>query len=203
LFLQSNTPCALTSCGDVFSEIACNVFLHSVFAMSFSTETTLRRAVTADIPALLELADVLVAYDRQFDPSLDPAYNRSEEGTAWLRESLVDTNALVLIASANADAGNATPLGMLFGRLEESEPWRATGGVLAELEMLCVVPEGRGRGIGKKLVEAFAAWARERGAVRLWVRVSAENSGAVRFYQRELFRDYDVVLERRIGSPSC
>jgi ribosomal protein S18 acetylase RimI-like enzyme len=153
-----------------------------------------RRATAADIPALLDLSDALVEYDRQFDPSLTLSYNRSPEGVAWLQETLEDSDALVLVSGAEAGTGELR--GMLFGRIEAPEPWRQTGGPLAELEMLCVAPTGRGRGVGKSLVAAFSAWAQERGAARLWVRVSAENARAIAFYRRELFRDYDVILER-------
>jgi GNAT superfamily N-acetyltransferase len=153
-----------------------------------------RPASGADIPALLSLADALVAFDRTFDPSLDPSFNRSPEGLAWLRETLADADACVFVVDGTDGGLDA----MLFGRLEPAEPWRDTGGPLGELEMLCVSPDVRGRGLGKVLVEAFTAWARERGAVRLWVRVSAGNAGALRFYRREAFADYDVILERSL-----
>jgi len=155
-------------------------------------EFTIRRATTGDVAALLNLLDALTAFDRQFDTSLDPNYNRSEEGLAWLRATLEDKDALVLIATG------AAPLGMLFGRLEGVEPWRDNGSVLAELEMLYIAEGARGTGIGRHLTNAFAQWAREHGAVRLWVRASAANAGALRFYHREAFEDYDVILERNL-----
>jgi GNAT superfamily N-acetyltransferase len=202
-----------------------------------------RTATVADIPQLLTLSDVLVDFDRQFDPSLDPLYNRSEAGLAWLRETLEDPSACVFAVDAptvatatgvaravaarakarelsgggdgdggggggggggdGSDSGSSGRLaGMLFGRVEAAEPWRLTGGPLAELEMLCVAPEFRGAGAGKLLAEAFEAWARGRGAVRLWVRVSAANAGALRFYKRGGFADYDTILERDLSASS-
>ncbi|MDR0535898.1 MAG: GNAT family N-acetyltransferase [Puniceicoccales bacterium] len=149
-----------------------------------------RLATEADIPALLDLADALVEVDREFDPSLRTDYNRSGEGVKWFHETLGEEEAAVFVAGAPA------VFAMLIGRVAEAAPWRETGGRIAEVEMLCVGPEARGNGCGKALLEAFAAWARERGARRLWVRVSAANARALRFYRRELFRDYDVILER-------
>lgn len=157
-----------------------------------------RRATAADIPGLLDLSDALVEYDRRFDPSLTLSYNRSPEGLAWLEETLADTDALVLVSDGGPGTGGLR--GMLFGRIEEAEPWRDTGGPVAELEMLYVAPTERGHGTGKTLVDSFSAWAKERGAMRLWVRVSAGNKRAIAFYQRELFQDYDVVLERNFNS---
>lgn len=151
-----------------------------------------RRATPADLPALLDLADALVALDRTFDPSLDANYNRSAAGRAWLEESLDDPAACVRVLDGPA----GTLDGMLIGRIEAAAPWRATGGPLAELEMLSVTPARRGQGLGKVLVDAFARWAGDRGAARLWARVSAANAGAIRFYKREGLADYDVILER-------
>ncbi len=151
-----------------------------------------RPATLADLPEILDLADELFRHDRQFDPSLDSGYNRSPEGTAWYKDSIEDKDACVLVAE-NA-AGKLA--GILVGRMDEPAPWRAVGGMLAELEFLCVSPEARSGGIGGALTRAFSDWARSRNAKRIWVRVSAGNTAGVRFYKREGFGDYDTILER-------
>jgi GNAT superfamily N-acetyltransferase len=46
----------------------------------------------------------------------------------------------------------------------------------------------RGRGIGAALVEAVVAWARARGATRLWLWVTATNDPAVALYGKCGFR---------------
>jgi GNAT superfamily N-acetyltransferase len=156
-----------------------------------------RHATPADIPALLDLADELVAYDRTYDPSLDSRYNRSHEGMAWLTGVFTDADAAVFVSQTNP---NAAPDGMLFGHVAPPPPWRETGGQLAEIEMLCVNAAQRGHGAGASLINAFAAWARKRGATRLAVRVSAPNIRSLHFYRREGFADYDIVLERPLQS---
>lgn len=157
-----------------------------------------RPATLDDVPALLDLADALVALDKTFDPSLDGAYNRSSAGVAWLKSSITDADACVRVCDATNAPGLA---GMIVGRMDEAAPWRRINGKLAELELLSIAPAWRGHGIGKMLTDSFALWARERGAARLWVRVSAGNAGAIRFYQREGFGNYDVILEHPL--PSC
>lgn len=152
-----------------------------------------RQATPVDMETLLVLADLLVELDIRYDPTLDPAYSRSAEGRAWLTECIQNPDSCVLIAELEG-----RPVGMLIGRMDEPSPWRKIGERLAELEMFCVEPGIRGRGLGRGLLDAFAAWAKERKAERLWVRVSAGNADAIRFYKRELFSDYDVILERRL-----
>jgi len=48
---------------------------------------------------------------------------------------------------------------------------------------LWVAPDARGRGLARRLVEARADWARERGAVRLELAVAENNEPVKAFYQ--------------------
>jgi ribosomal protein S18 acetylase RimI-like enzyme len=60
----------------------------------------------------------------------------------------------------------------------------------AELEIknLAVLPAHEGRGVGRALVEAAAAHAREEGRATLVVSTAAAGTGVLRFYQRVGFR---------------
>jgi ribosomal-protein-alanine N-acetyltransferase len=57
----------------------------------------------------------------------------------------------------------------------------------AEILTLAVAPDRRRRGTGVDLIEAAAATARERGAVRLFLEVGADNDPALRLYGRTGF----------------
>jgi GNAT superfamily N-acetyltransferase len=65
---------------------------------------------------------------------------------------------------------------------------------VAVLESIRVLPEARGRGVGSRLVEAFFAWATQRGAVRAGVTAYTANEGAQRFYARHGFVPASVTL---------
>lgn len=52
----------------------------------------------------------------------------------------------------------------------------------------------RGQGLGGRFVDAFVAWARERGASRLQVGAYVANDGAVRFYGRHGFAPLSTEL---------
>jgi ribosomal protein S18 acetylase RimI-like enzyme len=58
----------------------------------------------------------------------------------------------------------------------------------AEITDLAVDRGVRRLGAGRTLVEAAAAWARERGYRALWVEPSADNAEAIEFYVRLGFR---------------
>ncbi len=68
----------------------------------------------------------------------------------------------------------ALPDGFLIGRVVAEE---------AELLTVVVSASARRRGIGQRLVEAFAAEARARGAVETFLEVAADNTAALRLYR--------------------
>jgi ribosomal protein S18 acetylase RimI-like enzyme len=70
-----------------------------------------------------------------------------------------------------------------------------TGKLDAYLEELYVVPEKRGRGLGRGLLEACMALARERGAARMDLGTSESDVAAIGLYESAGF----TCLEK--GSP--
>lgn len=66
-------------------------------------------------------------------------------------------------------------------------------GYLAELY---VVPQARGKGLGRALIEGCDAWARRRGHALLTVGVLAKNPSAVRAYEGAGYAPYWVTLRR-------
>ncbi len=70
----------------------------------------------------------------------------------------------------------------------------------AEIAGLVVAEAMRGRGIGRRLVEEAARWARESGCGALRVRTNVIREDAQRFYRREGFADVKTqrVLEKKL-----
>lgn len=60
----------------------------------------------------------------------------------------------------------------------------------AELVSMWVDPAARGRGVGDRLVESIAAWARDRAA-ELWLAVVPGNAPAIALYERHGFQVVD------------
>ncbi|WP_203905171.1 GNAT family N-acetyltransferase [Virgisporangium aliadipatigenens] len=145
-------------------------------------------ATESDRAAFLSSVDGLFHEDLQIhDPYGDPEW-AARGGDAYFTALLDDLDAVPLIARD----GDAV-LGHLVGRVMEPDVLRP-GTKVASLESIRVAPPARGSGVGGRLVAAFFAWARERGAVRAGVTAYAANEGAQRFYARHGFAPSSVSL---------
>ena len=61
-----------------------------------------------------------------------------------------------------------------------------------------VVEGYRGRGIGRALIEHLEGWAADHGVERMILTVSTENEGAIRLYHAMGYRDFDLVMLKRL-----
>lgn len=68
-----------------------------------------------------------------------------------------------------------------------------------ELNDMCVAPEARRSGAGRKLVEALKAWMKGRGTDRVYVSVFTKNSRALAFYKAMGFREWEMGLEMKLS----
>jgi GNAT superfamily N-acetyltransferase len=132
-------------------------------------ELTIRPAVEADVPVILDLIRGLAEYERALD--------KVTCDEARLRESLFGEkpDAEVLIACVGpAPAGFA----VFF---HNYSTWWGRRGIY--LEDLFVRPEMRGKGIGKALLQSVARIARDRECARVEWAVLDWNQPAIDFYR--------------------
>ncbi len=130
----------------------------------------IRPATAADVPTILSFIRQLAEYERLLEH-----VTATEER---LRATLfgADPAGEVLLAESEG-----TPVGFaLFFR--NYSTFLAQPGIY--LEDLFVLPEARGRGAGRRLLQALAALAVERGCGRLEWAVLDWNRPAIGFYQR-------------------
>jgi [ribosomal protein S18]-alanine N-acetyltransferase len=137
---------------------------------------SIREAVEGDFEKMLALFDE-VAAERVYIGT-EPGFDRERYRRDWT-EGLTDSKRLLLVAlDGDAQVGN---LG-----LREHE------GSGMSLGMLLTATHRR-RGIGRALLEAAFAWARERGMTGLTLRVFPHNEAALALYRSAGF----VAVQRR------
>lgn len=115
------------------------------------------------------------------------------EWLGWLEDA---TLAMFIV---EAPPGNE-PAGLLVVRIYDTpkDPTmvaRRRGHV----EIVVVARRHRRRGLGRQLMEAAAAWARQQGAVELLLTTWAGNSAADAFYERLGYRPLSRVLSQPLG----
>jgi GNAT superfamily N-acetyltransferase len=95
-----------------------------------------------------------------------------------LRQAIESHDSVVLVAEAEG--------GELVGICTGYQDLHSVRfGYRAWVEDLAVHPERRSEGIGKRLLDAAKAWARERGATHLELDSAETRAEAHRFYERE------------------
>jgi GNAT superfamily N-acetyltransferase len=111
-------------------------------------------------------------------PGSKPPSWEVRRATVALRQAIDSHDSVVLVAED--DAGDF--VGFCTGYQDMHS---VRFGYRAWVEDLAVHPERRSEGIGKALLDAAKAWARERGATHLELDSAETRADAHRFYERE------------------
>lgn len=135
------------------------------------TNVEIREARAGEGPGLL------AAYEWLFAPpgSKPPAW-APDRAAAALEEAIEAESAAVFVAGL---AGG--PVGLCSAYLDLNS---IRYGLRCWVEDLAVHPDHRSRGTGGALLDAAAAWARERGATHLELDTGIARADAQRFYER-------------------
>jgi GNAT superfamily N-acetyltransferase len=147
---------------------------------------------------------LLVMYEWLFaPPGTRPAAWDERRAAVALREAIRSHDAVVLVAEIPADPAAPGRIRAELGSPVADAAWEEAGGTLvgfctayqdlhsvrfgyrAWIEDLAVDPDHRSAGIGKALLDAARAWARERGATHLELDSAEARADAHRFYERE------------------
>jgi len=123
-------------------------------------DVQIRTAVAADAAALAALSDAL-------------GYPSTVEQVRARLILLDDPERTILVAQTGGSVAGF--IDVHLQRVVESEPYGEVGG-------LVVGAAHRGTGVGAALLEAAAAWSRERGLERLWIRANLARVGPHEFY---------------------
>jgi ribosomal protein S18 acetylase RimI-like enzyme len=112
---------------------------------------------------------------------------------ALLRDTLARPDLALFLATDRGDPAG-TPLGLIG---LSRRPQLHLGGTLVSIDALAVLPEARGRGVGRRLLRRARAYARLHRAVRLEVHTTRARENYRRgFYPSNGFREADSALFR-------
>lgn len=126
----------------------------------------------------------------EFDPTIKPEFATTEDGEKYYKEH-IESDAKIALVAEDGDKIVA----YLVGGIEEASDYRNIGRIF-ETEDMWVEDEYRSQRIGKQLMDKAEAWAKEKGINKMRVIASYKNEKAIKFYKREGYSEYDLILEK-------
>jgi GNAT superfamily N-acetyltransferase len=139
---------------------------------------TVREATEADLDAMLSLWRALEEIQGGF--RLFPMVSDAEARVAGLfREAIVDEDSAAFVID-----GPDGMLAMAIARTTEQGHHSMSDARVVELSRVVVRADARGRGLGKELIEAARAFAKQQDAAYLTAKLFAGNADGRAFWER-------------------
>lgn len=151
-------------------------------------EGIVRPADLRDLDVLLKFEQAIIEAERPFDETI-----RSGASVHYydLRALISSPDAEVLVAELDSKI-----VASGYARIEVSESYLEHD-KHSYLGFMYVIPEHRGKGVNKRIVEALEAWSLARGVREMRLEVYADNAAAIKAYEKCGYEG--LVLEMRKG----
>lgn len=150
-------------------------------------EIILRQAVPADLPTLLTFEQNIIAAERPFDTTLQEGHISYYD----LEKMLHADDAFIVVA-----VFNNTLIASGYAQIKNSDVFLKHKRH-AYLGFMYVVPEHRGKGVSKKIIESLIAWCRQHDITELRLDVYDKNTTAIKAYEKAGFTKH--LVEMRMG----
>lgn len=156
-----------------------------------------RRATTADLPALGRLGALLVQQHHDFDSRrfLPAGRSTPHHYAEFLGSQLDDPDVVVLVAEQGRQV-----IGYTFAAMEGYD-YKSLRGPAGLLHDILVDPDHRGHGIGRRLLDETLSILRQRGARQIVLSTADRNEAAQRLFARMGFRRTMIEMTRELDEP--
>lgn len=151
-------------------------------------KATTRQARAEDLPVLLRFEQGLIRDERPFDPTIRP-----DPVTYYSLETLLhDPASHVAVAEYQGEV-------VACGYATRKVPRHYLDHqAYAYFGFMYTLPQFRGRGINRQIMEVLKAWAREQGLHEIRLTVYRDNLSAIRAYEKTGFREHIVEMRQRL-----
>ena len=150
-------------------------------------EVIIRSADLDDLALLLKFEQAIIEAERPFDDTI-----RSGPDVRYYDlEGLITSNdAEVVVAEVDS-----TIVGSGYARIERSDTYLKHE-EHSYLGFMYVVPEHRGKGVNKKIVEALEAWTLAQGVTEMQLEVYFDNGAAIKAYEKSGYAPLILTMRR-------
>ena len=148
------------------------------------SEIKIRKATLLDLKQLLVFEQDLIKAERPFDPTLKPDPINYYD----LKSLLTSPLAEVLVAEADNKV-----IASGYARIDKSKPFLKHT-THAYLGFMYVLPEYRGQGINKQIMDALKDWAVSKNITEFRLEVYYDNISAIKAYEKIGFSRYSLEM---------
>lgn len=147
-------------------------------------EITFRTARGEDVEAILPLWREMMDYQAHLDTRFQPAPQAEKHWREALSRWLKDDDYRILVAEAKGRS-----VGYIIGTIRSSPPVLLPSrfGFITDI---CVAPEWRRTGVGRRLCETLQEWFKERGLNVVQLSVAQRNRVSQTFWEEMGFQGY-------------
>ena len=151
-------------------------------------ELIVRTAVKNDLHVLLKFEQALIEAERAFDPTIRTGDDVRYYDLEWLIES---ADAEIVVAEFDGET-----VGSGYAFIQASKAYLQHR-FNSYLGFMYVVPEHRGKGVNKQILDVLETWSAARGVTEMQLEVYLQNAGAIRAYDKAGYTGN--VLQMRKG----
>lgn len=150
-------------------------------------ELIIRPAHIADLETLLAFEQAIIAAERPFD---DTIRNGDNVHYYDLEALIASPDAEVVIAELDSEI-----IGSGFAKIEVSESYLKHDNH-SYLGFMYVIPEHRGKGFNRRIVEALESWSLSRGVTETQLEVYTENIAARKAYEKSGYNSLLLTMRK-------
>jgi GNAT superfamily N-acetyltransferase len=148
---------------------------------------TIREATLADMDTLLQFEQGVISAERPFDPTLKESNAKYYD----LNEFITAPHIYLAVAELNGEL-----IGSGYSRIETSKIYLKHQ-QHAYLGFMYVLPEHRGKGVNKLIIDALKDWSVKQGVSEFRLQVYFQNAPAIKAYEKVGFTSH--MIEMRMG----
>lgn len=153
-----------------------------------SKAVSIRPATLDDLAAILEFEQAVIVAERPFDPTIKLGKTNYYD----IPDLIASPDVLMVVAEIDG-----RPIGCGYARIEASKVYNQHSHH-SYLGLMYTVPEHRGAGVNRKIIEALFEWSRERGVTEIRLEVYSDNAAAIRAYEKVGFEPNLVTMRTRL-----
>ena len=150
--------------------------------------TLLREATLDDLSSLLEFEKRLIEYEREFTPNL----KKSDFNYYNLKSYIKDPEISVVVAEEKNKL-----IASGYALIRENKIYKIPDKLIF-LGFMYVIPEYRGKGINKKVLDYLIAWGKNKGFNEFQLTVYAENESAINAYKKSGFSFETITMRLNV-----